>query len=170
MTAGEVADLLEMSGQAFASTLDALTPEIASWRPARGEWCVNEVVGHVIEAEKRGFEGRIRQILEVHEPTLLDWDSLAVSQSRHDCDRSPGDLKVELVAQRKKSVSLVRSLESSQLTRSGEHPRVGRLTIDELLHEWVHHDGNHLRQALGNVQAYVWPHMGNARRFTRPEM
>jgi len=64
----------------------------------------------------------------------------------------------------------VRSLESSQLTRSGEHPRVGRLTIDELLHEWVHHDGNHLQQALGNVQAYVWPHMGNARRFTRPEM
>ena len=170
MTAGEVADLLEMSGQAFASTLDALTPEIASWHPAPGEWCVNEVVGHVIEAEKRGFEGRIRQILEVHEPKLLDWDSMAVSQSRHDCDRPPGELKGELVTQRKKSVSLVRSLEASQLTRSGEHPRVGRLTIDELLHEWVHHDGNHLRQALGNVQAYVWPHMGNARRFTRPEM
>ena len=48
-------------------------------------------------------------------------------------------------------------------------PDVGRLTVDDLLHEWVHHDGNHLRQALGNVQAYVWPNMGNARRFTRPE-
>jgi hypothetical protein len=42
--------------------------------------------------------------------------------------------------------------------------------VEDLLHEWVHHDGNHLRQALGNVQAYVWPKMGNARRFTRPDM
>jgi hypothetical protein len=55
------------------------------------------------------------------------------------------------------------------MPRGGLHPQVGRLTVDELLHEWVHHDGNHLRQALGNVQAYVWPNMGNARRFTRPE-
>lgn len=42
-------------------------------------------------------------------------------------------------------------------------------SVEDLLHEWVHHDGNHLRQAIGNVQAYVWPNIGNARRFTRPE-
>jgi hypothetical protein len=41
-----------------------------------------------------------------------------------------------------------------------------RSRLVTLLHEWVHHDGNHLRQALVNVQAYKWPHMGNARRFT----
>jgi len=64
---------------------------------------------------------------------------------------------------------LLRSLKPEQMQRGGLHPEVGRLTIDELLHEWVHHDGNHLRQALGNVQAYVWPHMGNTRRFSRPE-
>jgi hypothetical protein len=51
------------------------------------------------------------------------------------------------------------------LTRAGTHPKVGRLTVGDLLHEWVHHDGNHLRQALANVQAYVFPQMGNAQRF-----
>ena len=30
--------------------LKALTPEIASWHPAQGEWCVNECIGHIIEA------------------------------------------------------------------------------------------------------------------------
>ena len=53
MIPSEIADLLESSGGAFASTLRALTPEVASWHPAEGEWCVNECVGHVIEAEKR---------------------------------------------------------------------------------------------------------------------
>jgi len=65
---------------------------------------------------------------------------------------------------------LVRSLRPEQIQRGGTHPEVGRLTVEDLLHEWVHHDGNHLRQALANVQAYVWPNMGNARRFSRPEM
>jgi hypothetical protein len=43
---------------------------------------------------------------------------------------------------------------------------VGRLTVRDLLYEWVHHDRNHLRQILANVQAFAWPHMGNARRFS----
>ena len=169
MTPGEVADLLESSGHAFAATLDALTPELASWRPAPGEWCVNEVVCHVIEAEKNGFAGRIRIILGADEPDLPTWDRDRIIKDRDDCARDPKELKQELTEIRRESVKLVRSLRPEQMPRGGLHPQVGRLTVDELLHEWVHHDSNHLRQALGNVQAYVWPNMGNARRFTRPE-
>jgi hypothetical protein len=169
VTPGEVADLLESSGHAFAATLDALTPELASWRPAPGEWCINEVVGHVIEAERNGFAGRISVILGADEPDLPTWDRDKIIKERNDCAREPKELKRELAEVRLESVKLVRSLRPEQMPRGGLHPQVGRLSVDELLHEWVHHDGNHLRQALGNVQAYVWPNMGNARRFTRPE-
>ena len=62
---------------------------------------------------------------------------------------------------------MVRSLRPENVARGGMHPEVGRLTVDELLHEWVHHDNNHLKQALSNVQAYVWSRMGNAQRFTK---
>jgi hypothetical protein len=168
VTPGEVADLLESSGHAFAATLDALTPELASWRPAPSEWCVNEVVGHVIEAEKNGFAGRIKVILGADEPDLPTWDRDRIIKERDDCARDPKELKRELTEVRRESVKLVRSLRPEQVPRGGLHPQVGRLTVDELLHEWVHHDGNHLRQVLGNVQAYVWPNMGNAQRFTRP--
>ena len=169
MTPGEVGDLLESSGHAFAATLDALTPELASWRPAPGEWCINEVVGHVIEAERNGFAGRIQVILGAEEPDLPTWDREKIIKDRDDCARDPKDLKRELLELRGESIKLVRSLRPEQIARGGVHPQVGRLTVEELLHEWVHHDSNHLRQALGNVQAYVWPNMGNARRFTRPE-
>ncbi len=170
MTPAEVADLLESSGHAFAATLDALTPELASWRPAPGEWCVNEVVGHVIESEKNGFAGRIQVILGADEPELPTSDRDRIIKDRNDCVRGPKELKRELLELRHQSTKLVRSLRPDQMARGVLHPQVGRLTVEELLHEWVHHDGNHLRQALGNVQAYVWPNMGNARRFTRPEM
>lgn len=166
MTPGEVADVLEASGDAMVSTLRGVTPELASWHPADGEWCINECVGHIIEAEKRGFSGRISIILGEDHPDLPTWDRASVSHARHDCEKQPRELADELAGVRRDSVELIRSLGPDQLTRSGNHPEVGRLTVNDLLHEWVHHDGNHIRQALANVQAYVWPSMGNAQKFS----
>jgi len=162
----EIANLLESSGQAFVSTLTALTPDAAAWHPKAQEWCVKEVVGHIILTEQNGFAGRIRFILAGEERDLPVYDRDALARQRNDCERPPIALKDEFVAIRKDSIALVRSLQDSQLSRGGTHPDVGRLTVNDLLHEWVHHDGNHLRQALANVQAYVWPKMGNAQRFS----
>jgi DinB superfamily len=170
MTPGEVADLLESSGHAFASTLNALPPSVASWHPAPGEWCVNEVVGHVIVTEKNGFAGRIGVILGADEPDLPTYDRDGIQKTRNDCARNPTELAQEMLVVRSQSLELVRALRPDQIERGGRHPEVGRLTIEDLLHEWVHHDGNHLRQALANVQAYMWPSMGNARRFSRPDI
>jgi len=166
VTPQEVAGVLGQSGDALAGLLRSLPPEVASWRPAPGEWCVNECVGHIVEAEKRGFAGRIRIILGENEPELQTWDQPAVAAARRDCDKPPASLLAEFEPLRSESLELVRSLKADELRRGGIHPKVGRLTVDELLHEWVHHDGNHLRQAYANVQAYVWRDMGNARRFS----
>lgn len=158
--------MLEATGHSIVSVLQGLTPEIASWHPADGEWCVNECIGHMIEAEKRGFSGRISIILDEDHPDLPTWDRASVSRARHDCQKQPRDLADEIAGVRRQSIELIRSLELEQLTRSGNHPEVGRLTVNDLLHEWVHHDGNHIRQALANVQDYVWPSMGNAQKFS----
>jgi hypothetical protein len=168
VTPGEVADVLETSGQAFATLLRALTPDGASWRPAPEEWCVNECVGHIIESEKRGFAGRIRIILDADEPQLQSWDQPGVAKARRDCEKTPQQMLDEFEPLRRDSLSLVRSLQPDQLKRGGIHPTVARLTVGDVLHEWVHHDANHLKQAYANVQAYVWPQMGNAQRFSTP--
>jgi hypothetical protein len=166
VTPSEIAAVLETSGSAYAGLLRSLPAEAAAWRPAPSEWCVNECVGHVVEAERRGFAGRIRIILGQDEPQLESWNQEEVSRSRRDCERSPRQMLDEFVPVRRESVDLVRSLKPDQLRRGGMHPEVARLTVEELIHEWVHHDGNHLRQAYANVQAYMWRSMGNAQRFT----
>ncbi len=127
---------------------------------------MNEVVGHVTEAERRGFAGRVRTILREDEPQLQPWDQAGIARARRDCERNPQDLLKEFESVRRESLDLIRSLRSDQFERGGMHPKVTRLTVNDLLHEWVHHDGNHLRQAYANVQAYVWPDMGNAQRFS----
>ena len=162
----QVAALLESTGALLEAEIAALGDDEARWHPAPGEWCVNEVVGHLIEAERRGFNGRIRLILAGDRPTLQPWDQEAVARERHDCDRMISSLWMELMGLRHDSVALVRSLKPSDLERAGVHRTVGELRVRDLLHEWVHHDRNHTKQILANVQTRVWPHMANAQKFS----
>jgi hypothetical protein len=165
LTPPEVAACLEAAMATLRAELGALPERVAAWHPATGEWCAKEVVGHLIEAERRGFAGRIRIILGADRPALQAWDQTEVARSRHDCARPMAALLDELATLRRDSTALVRALRESELDRVGQHPKVGPLRVRDLLHEWVHHDRNHIRQALANVQAYVWPAMGNTQKF-----
>jgi DinB superfamily len=165
----EVAGLLESTAAAILAEFAALSPEALAWHPAPGAWCAKEVLGHLIEAERRGFAGRVRVILAGDEPLLETWDQRAIAGARRDCDRPAAAVAEEFAGLRRESVALVGGLGAADLGRGGRHPTVGHLRIEDLLHEWVHHDRNHLRQMLANVQALVWPHMGNARRFSMEE-
>ena len=162
----EAARLLKSAAAAIRAELAALPDDVLGWHPAPGEWCAKEVLGHIIESEWRGFAGRIRLILANDEPRLENWNQIEVAQARRDCDRTGPALLAEFDALRLDSVALVTGLQVDDLARGGLHPKVGQLRVGDLIHEWVHHDRNHLRQLLANVQTAAWPHMGNARRFS----
>jgi hypothetical protein len=166
-TTQEVAALLESTARIVSAELTALG-ELAGWHPAPGEWCANECVGHVVEADRRGFADRIRRILAAPpgvEPDEPGWDQVAVAAERDDCSKGPASLIAEIEASRRDAVELVRSLRPDDMDRAAIHQAVGRITIRGLLNEWVHHDRNHVRQLLLNAQARAWPVMGNNRRF-----
>ncbi len=168
LTPKEMAALLRASMEALRAESAALGDGAASWHPAPGEWCVKEVLGHIIEAERRGFAGRVREFLAKDEPACVPWDQEVVARERKDCGRPLGGLVHELAALRADSVKLVESLAPAALSRGGQHPKVGRLTVGNVVQEWVYHDRNHLKQIMANVQALAWPHMGNAQRFSLP--
>ncbi|HEU4370744.1 MAG TPA: DinB family protein [Methylomirabilota bacterium] len=165
LSPAEVAALLPATVAALRAELAALPERMLAWHPAPGEWCVKDVIGHLIEAERRGFAGRIRIILSADTPALERWDPPAVAAARNDCAKPAAALIDELAALREDSASLVGRLIAADLDRAGRHPTVGLLRVRDLLQEWVHHDRNHVRQVLANVQGYVWPAMGNAQKF-----
>ena len=166
LTPAEVARLLTATVTQLRAERAVVPERVLAWHPAPGEWCVKEVLGHLIEADQRGFAGRIRILLEADSPELERWDPAAVAAARMDCARSAMGLLEELATLRAAGASLVSQLTAADLDRAGRHPTVGSLRVRDLLQEWVHHDRNHVRQALANVQAYVWPAMGNAQKFS----
>ena len=160
------ARLLAATPLLLREEIAALGDGLARWHPGEGEWCANEVVGHLIEAEQRGFAGRIRIILASEHPTLESWDQDGVARERHDCDKDPHALLEQFASLRLREVELVQGLRATDLERRGLHPEVGELSVGELVHEWVHHDRNHVKQVMSNLQLAVWPAMGNAQRFS----
>jgi DinB family protein len=162
----EVAALLRAAMTTLTAEVGALPARVATWHPKPGEWCVNEVLGHLIEAERRGFAGRIRILLAHDDPALETWNQNDVARARRDCAQPTAALLEELARLRGDSAALVEGLRPADLERGGRHPKVGLLRVRDLLQEWVHHDRNHIAQALANVQAFVWPAMGNGQKFS----
>jgi hypothetical protein len=165
----EAATLLATTSTILQAELAAMPPALVRFRLGPEEWCALEVLGHLIETEERGFAGRIRAVLAEGRPQFRGWDPAAVARQRRDAERDPTELLAEFMDRRAASVALVEGLTPDDYVRGGDHPEVGFLTIGDLLHEWVHHDANHLRQLLASVQAYAWPQMGNAQRFSAPQ-
>ena len=165
----QVAAFLAAARDHVVQELTAMSDVVAGWRPAPGEWSANECVGHLIEADRRGFAGRIRRILEEDGIAEAGWDQIAVAASRRDWERPVAAVIEEFTTGRDEGIALVTALRPSDLDRHAVHAAVGRVTVRELLQEWVFHDRNHIRQLLANAQARAWPRMGNTQRFTRPE-
>jgi hypothetical protein len=163
LSTDQVAQLLESTCALVEGEMTALGDEGCRFHYKAGEWCVNECVGHLIEAERRGFAGRIRDILAGN--PVHSWDQAQVARERRDCERVAQSLFMEFMGLRHDSIVLVRSLKPADLERSGVHPKVGELRVRDLLHEWIHHDRNHTKQLLAIQQERVYPHMGNAQKF-----
>ena len=143
--------------------------------PEPGEWSANECVGHLIEAERRGFAGRIRRILAADRPDipadLESWDPPAVAEARRDHLRPAAELAAEFDALRADERGpRPEPHRRPTCDASGSIRRSDPLRVDELLGEWVHHDRNHIRQMLAVTQARVWAQMGNARRFSLEDL
>jgi len=121
-----IADLLAASSAMVVGELAALGTE-SGWRPDIAEWSANECVGHLLEAERRGFAGRISQILAADpagDPAaLLTWDPPTVAEARRDHLRPGGELAEEFATVRAASISLVLSLRPEDLGELRRPPR-----------------------------------------------
>ena len=162
-----IAALVRVSTHAAAAELRALG-ELSQVRPAPDEWCGNEVLGHVIEADARGFIGRVRLAIAEDNPTFVAWDQPSIAAVRRDRYKSAEAMVTEFLATRGDDLTYIAGLSEADLDRGGEHPVVGTLTVRNLLNEWVHHDREHLAQLLSVTQAFAWPAMGNSRKFAEP--
>jgi DinB superfamily len=161
LTSKETAELLRRTPFVLRELILALPERAFGYHPSPGKWCIKEVVGHLAEEDERDFVGRIERMLHQTEPRLGLNDQDQVAQQRQDCNKNISELLDEFSAVRNASVRFVEQLSAQDLERTGVHPRIGIISVRELLHEWLYHDLNHVKQVEGNTQRLLWNQLGN---------
>jgi len=106
-----------------------------------------DVVGHLIDGEETDWVPRARLILARGEALFEPYDRFR--HKGRNADRSLGSLLAEFARLRESNLETLRGwrLTAAELDLPGQHPRLGRVTLRQLLAAWVVHDLGHIAQA-----------------------
>ena len=77
ITPAQAAQMLAATLPMLKAEVMALPNEMLVDRPSPGEWSINEVIGHLIETEERGFAGRMQRMLAQENYILCSYSAKA---------------------------------------------------------------------------------------------
>ena len=119
-------------------------------------WSAFDIVGHLNVGERTDWMTRARIILEHGESRPFDpFDRFA--QFEETGGKSLEHLLDEFAQLRTENIEALQALHLSDedLNKRGKHPRLGVVTLSQLLAAWAVHDLTHLHQ-LSRVMAYQY--------------
>jgi len=115
-----------------------------------------KVVGHLAHGERADWMPRVKMILEHGErQAFVPFDRFA--QDRESAGKTLPQLLDEFAELRAQNLEELRALgvTDKQLELRGTHPRLGSVTLGNLLATWAAHDMTHLHQ-LARIMAHQY--------------
>ena len=131
-------------------------------------WSVFDVVGHLIHGEKADWVTRAEIILsENPDKKFAPFDRLA--QFEESKGKTLSQLLDEFERVRKDNISWLKALKLSEadLDKKGMHPKLGEVTLRNLLATWVVHDLTHIAQVTRVMAKQYKEEMGPWPEFFR---
>ena len=163
MNLNQTASTLENFPTVLHALLDNVDDALLRQRPAEGEWCVLEVIGHLIEADRDAFHYRVADIVAGNR-TITPVSPTAPVIAKGYRDWAYSDLIGAFARERAISVEFVRSLSLADLQKSADHDKYGTFTAGDFIAEWPYHDMEHLSQIAANLQQPYPLFMSNTMR------
>jgi hypothetical protein len=127
-----------------------------------------DVIGHLIHGEKTDWTARAKMILEFgNTKTFVPWDRFA--QYEESKGKSLQQLLDAFAVIRKENMIWFKSLQltESDLDKTGMHPKLGEVTLRNLLSTWVVHDLTHIAQITRVMAKQYTDEMGPWPQFFR---
>ena len=139
--------LLERTPAALNALLRDLPETWTTVNEGGNTFSAFDVVGHLVHGERTDWIPRTKRILECGDSRAFDpFDRFA--QERESAGKSLPHLLDEFAGLRARNLSELRSLglTGQQMQLHGKHPRLGTVTLGNLLATWATHDMTHLHQ------------------------
>jgi len=144
----KIIDNLSDNVEIFITLLHNKSKTEYLWKPESQKWCLLEIICHLYDEEREDFRARVKCTLETpgqHPPPInpVGWVT----------DRKYIDQDYELMVnkflnERRNSSKWLNSLKNPLWKNSYEHPKLGVLTAEHFLVNWLAHDIFHFRQII----------------------
>jgi len=167
-TTKEAAQILERTPMVLRSLLSGLTEEWIMTNEGPDTFSPYDVLGHLIHGEKTDWVTRAKIILQFGtSKPFTPWDRFA--QYEESKGKSLSELLDEFEAVRKENMEWFQSLNltESDLDKKGLHPKLGAVTLRNLLSTWVVHDLTHIAQITRVMAKQYKEEMGPWPEFFR---
>jgi hypothetical protein len=137
---------LKVNGDVFKHLFKNLSDEQALWKPGADRWSMLEVINHLYDEERDDFRKRLALVLENPEELWPAIDPEGwVIQRRY----NHRDLRESLdnyFGERANSLKWLHGLGSPDWQAAHHHPKLGPMSAELLLANWLAHDFFHIRQ------------------------
>ena len=155
-------DALARFPDQLAAHYAAIPAGFSAWTPASWEGVPSEPLTaieqlcHVRDIEIDGYQVRIQRTLTESNPTLAALDTDALARERHYQTANATEALAAFRVARTRTITMIATLNSEQLTRRASFEGYGRVTLRGLLHYLCSHDQQHLaglQWLLGKIDA-----------------
>jgi len=139
--------ILERTPSVLNAYLNELPDSWLKTNEGSNTWSPYDVIGHLIHGEKTDWMVRLQLILsDASNKTFEPFDRFA--QQHNDQNQSISQLLKEFEKLRHTNLSVLRALNLSDkdLNKTGIHPELGKVTLQQLIASWVVHDLGHIAQ------------------------
>ena len=151
---------LARNKEVFRWQLQAKTHEEYAFKPTPDKWCMLEVLCHLIDEEKEDFRTRVKYVLRDPTEQLPIFDPTTWPISRNYIGQDY-ELKVaEFLDERTKSIEWLESLIEPKWDNAFQHQKLGPMSAELFLANWLAHDYIHIRQLNRLAFEYLHYHSG----------
>jgi hypothetical protein len=167
-TVEQATEILERTPAVCTVLLGGLSDDWVMQNEGPETFSPYDVIGHLIHGEKTDWAARAKMILEFgNTKTFVPWNRFA--QYEESKGKTLQQLLDEFARVRKENMDWFRSLQimENDLDKTGRHPKLGEVTLRNLLSTWVVHDLTHIAQITRVMAKQYREEMGPWPEFFR---
>jgi len=144
----DVINELSNNRKVFSRLLKDVPKEMITWNDDPKRWSLLEVVCHLNDEEKEDFRARVQSVLEDPKKELTHIDPQGWVKDRDYATQNYKKMRKVFLKERKRSVKWLRSLKDAKWENSYKHPKLGDMSAELFLANWLAHDHLHIRQII----------------------
>jgi uncharacterized damage-inducible protein DinB len=146
---------LGVNCEVFKQLFHDISDDQARWQPGKDRWSILEVVNHLYDEEREDFRKRIGLVLSdpVRPWPPIDPEGWVVERGYNGRDFKAS--RHNFLTERDASLGWLNNLNSADWQAIHHHPRMGPMSAELLLANWLAHDLFHIRQIAQLHFAYL---------------